>query len=262
MAKRTKYRKAFPLWAKYKKILSALKYFAFLSLFLAFGVFFLFIYFAKDLPRPEKFTERQFTLPTKIYDREGKVLLYQIYAEEKRTVIPSEEVPYRLKQAIIAAEDANFYNHFGLDFRGIARAVLVNLRLGQPLQGASTISQQLIRSTFLGTEKTATRKIREIILTLELERKHSKEEILEWYLNQVPFGANAYGVEAASQSYFNKHASEISLSEAALLASLIRAPSYLSPYGPNKEQLMARKNYVLDQMNKLGYISEAEAKEA
>lgn len=230
-------------------------------LFFIFSGSLLFVYYAKDLPRPEVFTERPFVLPTKIYDREGEVLLYQIYDEEKRTMVPLTQVPDHLKQAVIAAEDANFYSHFGLDIKGILRSVINNLKIGKPIYGGSTISQQLIRSSFLSLDKTIKRKAKEIILTLELERRYSKEQILEFYLNQVPFGSNAYGAEAASQTYFNKGVSLLSLEESALLASLIQAPSRLSPYGGNKEALLARKDYVLDRMVESGYISQEKAKE-
>ncbi|MFH1841245.1 MAG: transglycosylase domain-containing protein [Candidatus Nealsonbacteria bacterium] len=223
---------------------------------------FVFIYYAKDLPRPEVFTERPFVLPTKIYDREGKVLLSQIYGEEKRTVISLDQMPEHLKQAFLAAEDSNFYNHHGLDLMGIFRSVLINLQIGEFTYGGSTISQQFIRSSFLTLEKTANRKIKEIVLTLELERRYSKDQILEFYLNQVPFGSNAYGVEAAAQTFFEKPASEVSLEEAALLASLVQAPSYLSPYGYHKDDLFARKNWILDRMAILGYTTEEQKEEA
>src|SRR3989344_179146 len=219
----------------------------------------LFLYFAKDLPRPEVFTEKPFILPTEIYDREGKILLYQIYDEEKRTVVALDQVPYNLKNAVISAEDANFYRHFGLDISGIARSILKDLSRGSLAYGGSTITQQLIRSSFLSTEKTVQRKIKEIILTLELERRYSKDQILEFYLNQIPFGSNAYGVEAASQVYFNKPVSEISLSQAATLAALIRAPSRLS-LAENKEDLIFVRDYILRRMVQNGYISEEEAK--
>ncbi len=247
---------------KNKRWKSILKFSAgtFLFFLLCFAA--VFIYYAKDLPRPEVFTEKSFVLPTKIYDRTGNVLLYQIYDEEKRTVVSLDQVPESLKQAIISAEDANFYHHFGLDLRGILRSILNNLMIGKPVYGGSTISQQLIRSTFLTMDKTAQRKIKEIILTLELERRYSKDQILGFYLNQVPFGSNSYGVEAASQTFFGKSVSQVSLAEAALLASLIQAPSRLSPYGSNVNDLLARKNYVLDRLVKERYISEEQANEA
>ena len=239
-----------------------LKFLGFCFLFLIFALLSLFIYYAKDLPRPERFTERSFVESTKIYDRSGKVLLYEMYGEEKREVVPLDEVPEFLKQAVITAEDINFYQHFGIDFKAIFRAILANLELMKPAQGGSTISQQLIRSTFLTREKTLKRKTREIILTLELERRYSKDEILEFYLNQVPFGSNTYGVQAASLTYFQKPVWEISLAEAATLASLIQAPSRLSPYGEHKEELLKRKDYLLDRMEKEGFLIKEEAEES
>ena len=261
MAERKYYRKTFQKSKKGKKFFLVLKILRFLFLFFLFGALFLFIYYAKDLPRPEKFTERQISQSTKIYDRSGETLLYEIYGEEKRTWVPLEIIPEHLKQAVIVAEDVNFYHHFGVDFKGIARSVLINLKIMKPVYGGSTIPQQLIRSTFFSAEKTAERKTREIILSLELDRRYSKDQILEWYLNQVPFGSNCYGVEAASQTYFKKSVSEISLAEAAILASLIRAPSYLSPYGSNREELLTRKDYILDRMAKENYLEKEEAEE-
>ena len=222
----------------------------------------LFIWYAKDLPRPEKFTERAFVESTKIFDRTGQVLLYELYGEEKREIISLSEMPEHLKQAVISTEDADFYSHHGIDIKGIIRAIKINLRVGQPLYGGSTISQQLIRSTFLTREKTIKRKIREIILTLELERRYSKEQILEWYLNQIPLGINIYGVEAAAKTYFKKPAKELTLAESAVLAALIKAPSYYTPFGSHKKELLARKDYVLNRMAQEGYISYEQAEEA
>jgi len=235
--------------------------------FLLSAVFFLicslvFVVIAKDLPRPEKFTEHQIFQSTKIYDRTGKVLLYEIYGEEKRTTVLLESVPEYLKQAVIATEDANFYNHSGIDPEGVFRSVLINFKLKEPIYGGSTLDQQLIRSTFFSTEKTITRKIREIILALELDRRYSKDEILGWYLNQIPLGQNAYGMEAASQIYFSKPVSDISLAEAATLTALIKSPYSLSPYGENKENLLARKDYVLERMLQEGYITKEQAEGA
>lgn len=221
----------------------------------------IFIYYAKDLPRPERFTERPFSEPTRIYDRTGEVLFFTIFGEERRDIVSLDKIPEHLIQAVIATEDANFYNHFGLDIRGITRAVIENIKAGRVAQGGSTISQQLIRSTFLTGERTIGRKVREAILTIELERRYTKDEILGFYLNQIPFGQNAYGVEAASQIFFNKSVSEISIAESAILASLIKSPSGLSPYGPNREYLMIRKDHVLDRMATVGFITQKEADE-
>lgn len=249
-----------------KKFISVSKFFFFSFLFLFFivfsGILFLFLFYARDLPRPEKFTEHQIFQSTKIYDRTGEILLYELYNEEKRTVMPLNAIPDHLIKAVLATEDVNFYKHRGLDFRAIFRAVLVDLKLGGKVQGGSTISQQLIRSSFLTREKTAARKTKEIFLALELERRYSKDKILEWYLNQIPFGSNAYGVEAASRTIFNKSVKEISLNESAVLAALIRAPSYLSPFGENKEKLIARKNSILKKMTNAGFITKEQERNA
>lgn len=262
MAQRKYYRKTYQRSRKKRVVFLILKLLGLGLLLLVFGFLLLFIYCAKDLPRPEKFTERTFIESTKIFDRNGETLLYELYGEERREIIPLNDMPEHLKNAAIAAEDANFYSHFGIDFGGIFRAIKINLRLGKPIHGGSTISQQLIRSTFLTREKTIKRKVREVILTLELERRYSKDQILEWYLNQVPFGPNIYGVESASQTYFNKSAKGVSLAEAAVLASLIQAPSYLSPYGEHKDELLIRKDYVLDRMVEENYLGQKEAEDA
>ena len=257
--KPNKKNKGKPFGEKAKKIL--INFFVFCSLSAVLAVSVVFFYYIKDFPRPEVFTERQLAQTTNIYDRTGEVLLYEIYGEERRTWISLDAVPEHLKQAVIAVEDANFYNHYGIDFKGIARSILIDIQLGKPVSGGSTICQQLIRSTFLTNKKTAERKIREIILSIELDRRYSKDKILEWYLNQVPFGQNAYGIEAASQTYFKKSVSEISVSEAAILAALIQAPYRLSPYGENKDMLLERKNYVLDRMASENFLTIEESEE-
>lgn len=262
MPERKYYRKTFQRNKKTRGVIFALKFLAFGFLFLIFGLLSFFIYYAKDLPRPEKFSERDIIQSTKIFDRSGETLLYEMYGEEKRTFVPLEDMPDFLKQMVILTEDANFYHHHGIDFKAIIRSVLFNLKIMRPVYGGSTIPQQLIRSTFLSLEKTAERKIREIILALELDRRYSKEQILEWYLNQIPFGSNAYGVQSASQTYFGKSVSEISLPEAATLTALIRAPSYLSPYGEKQGELLTRKDQILDRMEKAGYLTKEEVKTA
>ena len=241
---------------KRKKIKAIFKAISFSFLFFITAFLFLFLYYAQDFPRPEVFTERQLAQSTKIYDRTGEVLLYEIYGEEKRSWIPLESIPQHLQQAVVATEDSRFYKHIGIDIKGIIRSILINIQTGELGVGGSTIPQQLIRSTFLSPDKTIERKFKEVILSIELDRRYPKDQILEWYLNQVPFGQNTYGVETASQTYFNKSASEISVAEAAILASLIQAPYRYSPYGENKDILLTRKNYVLDRMQKEGFLSE------
>lgn len=218
------------------------------------------MYYAKDLPRPENFQELSLVKPSKIYDRTGEVLLYEIYGEERRDPMSLQEFPDNLRNAVIAVEDSSFYSHIGIDPRGIARAVLANLRLFSPSQGGSTLTQQLIRSTFLTQKKTLERKVQEIVLAIELERKYSKDEILEFYLNQVPLGANAYGMGAAARIYFQKPPSQLSLAESALLAAMIKAPSYYSPYGSRQDELFSRKDYVISRMQTLGFIDQETAR--
>ncbi len=222
----------------------------------------LFLYYTHDFPRPDKFVRTTAAQPTRIYDRDGEILLYNVFGEENRLVVPLEEISEYAQQAVIALEDARFYEHRGVDARGIMRAVLTDLKLRRPAEGASTISQQLIRSHFLTTEKTTERKIREVLLTLELERQYSKDEILEWYLNQVPFGSNFYGIESASQGFFNKPAAQLTLGESATLAALIQAPSALSPYSGNLEKLVARQQHALNRMELLGFITQEELGQA
>lgn len=237
------------------------KIFKFLSFCFLIGIIsfiLIFSYYAKDFPRPEVFTERQLAQSTKIYDRTGEVLLYEIYGEEKRSWTSLENIPKYLQQAVVATEDSRFYEHIGIDIKGILRSILINLEIGELSVGGSTIPQQLIRSTFLTPNKTIERKFKEVILSIELDRRYSKDKILEWYLNQVPFGQNAYGVEAASQTYFNKSVSEISVPESAILASLIQAPYRYSPYGEGKDLLFKRKDYVLKRMKEEGFITEEE----
>ncbi len=222
---------------------------------------FVFFSFLRELPRPEVFTEAQINQSTKIYDRTGKILLSNVYGEEKRTYVPLSQIPDILQKAVIATEDHRFYTHFGIDLTGLLGAVISNIEKGE-MRGASTITQQLIRSTFLTPEKSLTRKIKEAVLSVELDRKYSKDQILEWYLNQVPFGINIYGAEEASLTYFQKPIQDIDLSEAAMLAAIIQLPSYYSPYGPNFDKLMERKNLVLQRMKEEGYITEEEDKAA
>ena len=216
----------------------------------------------KDFPRPEVFSEINMNQNTNIYDRTGTILLSSIYGEEKRKYVNLNDIPINLKHAIIATEDANFYEHKGIDFVGILRAIKVNLKTISLSQGASTLDQQLIRSTFLSKEKTADRKIKEIVLALELDRRYEKDQILEWYINQVSFGINIYGAEEAANTYFQKPLKNITLEEAATLAAIIQLPSYYSPYSNHIDELMGRKDYVLKRMTQEGYISEEEAEEA
>jgi 1A family penicillin-binding protein len=221
-----------------------------------------FLFFYKDLPSPDKLNGRFVAESTKIYDRTGNHILYDVHGEEKRTQIPYAEMPDTVRFATIALEDQNFYNHGGIEIRGIIRAALKDvLHLGAA-QGGSTITQQLIKNSMLSSERSFTRKIKEVILAIELEQKYSKDEVLAMYLNEIPYGSNAYGVEAAAQTFFGKHAKDLSLSESALLASLPNAPTYYSPYGSHPEALKARQETALKRMADLGYITPEQADEA
>ena len=220
------------------------------------------IYIVKTLPAPELLENRRVAESTKIYDRAGTVLLYEIHGEERRTIIPLAEIPELVKKSTIAVEDVNFYKHSAFDWKSIIRALIANLVRGGVVQGGSTITQQLVKNAFLTPERTLTRKIRELALSIQLERRYTKDQILELYLNQIPYGSNAYGIEAASQVFFEKPARELNLAEAALLAALPKAPSYYSPWGTNREALDARKNYILEKMLELGLVTETEKKQA
>jgi 1A family penicillin-binding protein len=213
---------------------------------------------ARELPNPEQFTSQPIVESTKIYDRTGEILLYEVYGEEKRTVVPFDEIPDYVKKATLTIEDRNFYAHPAFDWRAMLRAFIVNIIKGRVVQGGSTITQQLVKNTFLKPEKTIERKIKEVVLAYRLERNYSKDEILNLYLNQISYGAGAYGIEAAAQTYFSKSAKELTLSEAAALAALPRAPTYYSPWGPHADELERRRNYILEQMFELGFIDEEE----
>jgi 1A family penicillin-binding protein len=216
----------------------------------------------QTLPSDQEIGSRQVAQSTKIYDRTGKILLYEIHGEERRTIVPFNEIPDTLKQATIALEDQSFYAHPAFDWRSIARAVLADVLHFQKQQGGSTITQQLAKNAFLSDEKTITRKVKELFLALRLEKRYTKDEILNLYLNQIPYGANAYGVEAAAKTFFGKDAKDLTLAESALIAALPQAPSYYSPWGVHVDELTGRKDYALEQMAKLGDITDAEKKAA
>jgi len=231
------------------------------SLGILFIITFLFAWFARDLPSPNKINSRNIAQSTKIFDRHGQ-LLYELHGEKRRTLISFDEMPKAIKQATIAIEDKNFYHHHGFDWRGIVRAFFYNLTHKEKKQGGSTITQQFVKNALLSPERTYTRKIKEAILTIEIELMFSKDDILKMYLNEIPYGSNAYGIEAASQTFFGKPAKDLNLAECATLAALPRAPTYYSPFGTHTDALMARKNLILDKMAEQGFISKQEAERA
>ncbi len=214
------------------------------------------------IPTLASFEERKVMSSTKIYDRTGETVLYDVHENIKRTMVPGDQIPDVMKQATIAIEDKEFYSHKGIRISSIIRAILANLTSQGYSQGGSTITQQVVKNTLLTGEKRVSRKIKEWILAIKIERVKSKDEILALYLNEVPYGGALYGVEQASQTFFGKSINEITLAEAAYLAAIPNAPTYFSPYGKNKDKLESRKNLVLTRMRELGFISESEFAEA
>lgn len=214
------------------------------------------------LPDPSLLGSNRVAESTKIYDRTGTILLYELYKEEKRTILPISEIPDIVKQATIALEDKDFYAHSAIDWKSLVRATLANIMNRGVVQGGSTITQQLAKNAFLSPDRTISRKIKELFLANRLERNYSKEEILGLYINQIPYGANAYGIEAASQTYFGKPAKNLTMAEAALLVSLPKAPSYYSPWGTHVDELLSRKDRTLEQMAGVGFITEKEENDA
>ena len=213
---------------------------------------------AKDLPNPNRIIDRTLALSTKIYDRTGEELLYDVHGAEKRTFISLTDVPKHLKDATLTAEDRKFYEHQGISLTGIVRSFIKNLTTGSKT-GGSTLTQQLVKNAILSPEKKYIRKIKEIILSYQIEKKFSKDEILQLYFNEIPYGSVAYGAEAAAQTYFGKSVKKINLAEAAILAALPQAPTYYSPYGNNTDALFIRQHWILDSMAELGYITKEDA---
>lgn len=208
-----------------------------------------------SLPNPKEIASvLQAADSVQIYDRTGEVLLSEAAGDKQRSILPREEIPNHVRQATIAIEDADFYKHGAFEFRGVLRAIFVDLTRIELAQGGSTITQQLAKNAFLTPEKTVTRKIKEGVLAVRLEQSYNKDEILDLYLNHIPYGRNFYGVEAASQAFFNKPAKELTLTEAALVAAIPQAPTYYSPWGDHVDELLERKDLVLKRMEEHDYI--------
>ncbi|MEY8842276.1 transglycosylase domain-containing protein, partial [Cribrihabitans sp. XS_ASV171] len=216
------------------------------------GIFWM---YGRDLPSHESLAQYQPPTISRIYSGEGNLI--DEFAQERRLFTPSDEIPDLVKQAFISAEDKNFYTHHGYDPRGIAAAAFDAVKSrGENVRGASTITQQVMKNFLLSGDRRAERKIKEIILAARLEQTLDKEQILELYLNEIYLGQNSYGVTAAAQTFFNKTLSELAPHEAAMLASLPKAPSDYHPVR-NKDRLLARRNFVLEEMYENGYIDEA-----
>lgn len=211
-----------------------------------------------SIPNLDSFEQRRVIQSTKIYDRTGENLLYDVYTNVRRTVVPFESISPNIKKATLAIEDINFYDHGGVRPTSIARAFLVNATSMSFSQGGSTITQQVVKNSLLSKDKTISRKLKELVLSLKLEKAVSKDVIFSTYLNEIPYGGSVYGVEEASKEFFGKKSSDVTLAEAAYLAAIPKAPTYYSPYGTHLDRLNARKNLVLREMLENGLITQEE----
>lgn len=216
------------------------------------------LYFAKTVPSIQEIGAQQIGQSTKIYDRTGTVLLYDIDNGQHRTLVPFGEIPQSLKDATIAIEDQNFYNEPAFDLKGILRALYVDITTHSFAEGGSTLTQQLARTAFLTLDQTVSRKIREFILAVKLNEYYSKDQILALYLNEVPYGPNIAGVGEAAQDYFGVPVSQLNIAQSAVLAALPQAPTYYSPYGTHVAELLQRQQLVLQQMYNTGKITKAD----
>lgn len=215
-----------------------------------------------DLPDFNDFENRVVAKSTRIYDKTGKILLYDVHKDIKRTVIPFADMGENVKKATLALEDDKFYSHIGIRPLSILRAVFANITHRGLTQGGSTITQQIVKNTLLTQEKTLSRKLKEWILAVKIDQKLPKDKILEIYLNESPYGGTIYGVEEASQTYFGKPAKELSVAQAAYIASIPQRPTYFLPFGKNGDKLLQRKDFALERMKKLKMITEAEYTQA
>lgn len=231
-----------------------------LVFFLAFLFFTFYFLIFKGLPSPHDLTSRPLEVSTEIYDRNG-VLLYKIFKDQNRTLVSLSDIPLYVRLATLAAEDAEFYSHPGFSIKGIIRALINDIQSGE-LSGGSTITQQLVKNALLSPEKTITRKIKEIILAMQVERVFTKDQILEMYLNEISYGGTAYGIKEGAQEYFSKEVSRLTLSEASFLAGLTISPTKLSPFGENPELAKDRRNEVLKLMRINKFITVEQEEEA
>ncbi|MBP7875811.1 PBP1A family penicillin-binding protein [Candidatus Woesebacteria bacterium] len=231
-----------------------------ISALLFFGTWATYHFVFENLPDVHELTQRPLAASSNIVDRNGE-LLYSLYDDENRTIIPLNHISSYLIQATISIEDQTFFTHQGFSPKGIARAVTANFQ-GDAIQGGSTITQQLVKNRLLSNERTYTRKLRELVLAIMVEKTFSKEQILEMYLNTVAYGGSTYGIEAAAQRYFNKPAEKLTLAESALIAGLPQAPSVYSPFGSNPELAKLRQQEVLRRMVEDGYITAEQSAEA
>jgi 1A family penicillin-binding protein len=212
---------------------------------------------SRDLPNPNQLINREVAQSTKIYDRTGEHILYEISGDQKRTLVNLSDIPAYVKEATISIEDKDFYKHGAFSLWAMFRSAITDV-LFHRSAGGSTLTQQFIKNAVLTNDKTFSRKVKELVLAYRLEQKFSKDEILQMYLNEIPYGSNAYGAQEASRKYFNKDVKDLDLAESAILAAIVQLPTHYSPYGANKNLLLERKDFVLDLMAQQGYISNAE----
>lgn len=222
--------------------------------FLFITVIIVFAVFSRQLPSPDSLLERSYELSTKLYDRNGE-LIYEVFGEKNRTLVKLDSVASCMPPATLSVEDAEFYSHKGFSLKGYARAIK-NTVTGQGLQGGSTLTQQVIKNTLLTQDRTISRKIKELILSLQLEQRYSKDEIIQMYLNETPYGGQNYGVYSAAKAYFNKDPKDLTMAECAYIAGLPQSPSVYSPYGQNPQLGIDRKDYVLYLMKERGWLGE------
>ncbi len=246
------------------KIFFNKKFLKFITIFIIIIIISLIIFISflsRDLPNPNQLIERNIAQSTTIFDRSGEHILYEFHGDEKRTLINLEEIPDHAKWATISIEDKNFYKHKGFSVWAMIRTIITNI-LYNKKAGGSTLTQQFVKNALLSPEKKYSRKIKEILIAQKIEKRFTKDEILQMYLNEIPYGSNTYGIEAASQKYFGKSSRDLVLAESAILAALPQAPSRYSPYGPNKDILIGRQQYILSLMEIQGYISKEEKESA
>jgi membrane peptidoglycan carboxypeptidase len=196
-----------------------------------------------DIPDFKSFTDRKVANSTKIYDNTGKILLYDLHKDMRRTVIPAEDIGINVKNAAVAIEDSEFYYHNGIRPKSIVRALWQRFLGNKNAGGGSTITQQLIKNTLLTQEKTITRKIKEWVLAIKIEKVLTKEEILSLYLNEAPYGGTIYGIQEGSKNFFDKNPMDLNLAEAAYMAAIPNSPTYLSPYGKEQRQIRPEKEF-------------------
>lgn len=222
---------------------------------------------SRDLPDPNSLMSREVPQSTRIYDRTGTHLLFEMHGDENRTLVQIKDIPSYVPHATVAVEDKNFYTHHGIDWIGLVRAFIKNVFTGQSIKGTSTLTQQFVKNAILTNERSLSRKFKEIVLSLQLERIYTKDQILQLYLNEIPYGSTIYGIESASENYFGKQAKDLTVDEAALLAAIPQAPDTYSPYGTglhgdNRKTLVGRQQLIIGLLLDQGYITKEQADEA